>query len=129
MGGFQTISGGALAAILRDKTDAFSLLPLEAPSPAFGNVAGSTDRRVTSTFFVYSEGADYFDTAILATLLDTKTNIPRASLGDEACPVTTMTAIYNSIPKKFRGEIRYIQNSSHGYLPDPEHQEWLVYND
>lgn len=129
MGGFQTISGGALAAILRDKTGAFSLLPLEAPSPAFGNVAGSTDRRVTSTFFVYSEGADYFDTAILATLLDTKTSIPRASLGDEACPVTTMTAIYNSIPKEYRGEIRYIQNSSHGYLPDPEHQEWLVYND
>ena len=129
MGGYQTVCVGALAAILRDKVGGFSLTKLDAPSPAFGNVAGSTDKRVTSTFFVYSEGADYFDTAILATLLDTKTNIPRASLGDEACPVTTMTAIYNSIPKEFRGEIRYIQNSSHGYLPDPEHQEWIVYND
>lgn len=129
MGGFQTICGGALASILRERTGAFTLTSLSAPSPAFGNVAGSTDNRVTSTFFTYKEGADYFDTAILATLLDTQTDIPRASLGDEVCPITTITAIYNSIPKKARREIRYIQNSSHGYLPDEEYQNWIVYND
>ena len=127
MGGFQTIGVGALASILRDLVGGFKLTSLSAPSPAFGNVAGSTDRRVTSTFFVYAEGADYFDTAMMATMLDTPTDIPRASLGDEACPITTITAIYNSIPENVRGEIRYIQNSSHGYLPDEEYQRWIVY--
>ena len=127
MGGFQTIGVGALASILRDLVGGFKLTSLSAPSPAFGNVAGSTDRRVTSTFFVYAEGADYFDTAMMATMLDTPTDIPRASLGDEVCPITTITAIYNSIPENVRGEIRYIQNSSHGYLPDEEYQRWIVY--
>lgn len=128
MGGFQTIGGGALASVLRKKRGGFNLTHLSAPSPAFGNVAGSTDGRVKSTFFTYRDGADYFDTALLATMLDTKTDIPRASLGDEVCPITTITAIYNSIPEKSKGEIRYIQNSSHGYLPDEEYQKWIVYN-
>jgi len=127
MGGFQTVGLGALAPILERKAASFNLTSLSAPSPAFGNVAGSTDRRVTSTFFLYADGADYFDTAMLATMLRSHTDIPRASLGDEVCPITTITAIYNSIPKEVRGEIKYIQNSSHGYLPDEEYQKWIVY--
>lgn len=127
MGGFQTVGVGALASILRNLVGGFKITSLSAPSPAFGNVAGSTDRRVTSTFFLYQNGADYFDTAMLATMLDAPTDIPRASLGDEVCPITTITAIYNSIPENARGEIRYIQNSSHGYLPDEEYQKWITY--
>lgn len=127
MGGFQTVGLGALGSILKRKTGNFNITSLSALSPAFGNVAGSTDRRVASTFFLYKDGADYFDTAILATMLDAPCDIPRASLGDEVCPITTITAIYNSIPESVRGEIRYIQNSSHGYLPDEEYQKWIVY--
>ena len=39
-----------------------------------------------------------------------------------------MTAVYNMIPDFVEKEIRFVQNSSHGYLPDEEYQEWFVYN-
>lgn len=129
MGGFQSICVAALASILRKKTGGFTVTSVVSTSPAFGNVAASADGRVASTFFTYKDGANYFDTAILATCLDAPTSIPRASLGDEVCPATSITAIYNSIPQNVRGEIRYIQNSSHGYLPDDNLQKWIIIND
>ena len=96
----------------------YKSLKLEAGSPAFGDVAGHTAGRVKSTFFTYQEGVDYFDTAILATLIDAPTLIHRASLGDEICTATSMTAMFNMIPEGVSKEIRYVQNSSHGYLPE-----------
>ena len=45
-----------------------------------------------------------------------------------AITATSMTAVYNMIPDFVEKEIRFVQNSSHGYLPDEEYQEWFVYN-
>jgi len=127
MGGFQTIGVGALMSIMKKYMTKSPKLLLQAGSPAFADVAGHTVGRVRSTMFEYRDGADYFDTAILASLIDSPTLIHRASLGDEICTATSMSAIFNMIPKGVEKEIRYVQNSSHGYLPDDEQQMWFVF--
>ncbi|MBE6645609.1 MAG: hypothetical protein E7612_09600 [Ruminococcaceae bacterium] len=127
MGGYQTLCVGALMPIMKKYCPPYRSLRLEAGSPAFGDVAGHTAGRVKSTFFTYSKGVDYFDTAILSSLISDETLIHRASLGDEVCTASSMTAMYNMIPGDVKKEIRYVQNSSHGYLPDEEHQTWYVY--
>ena len=114
--------------ILKKYTFLGDKLTISAGSPAFADVAAGLGSRVRSSMFTYSDGADYFDTAILSTLIASRTNIFRASLGDDICTATSMSAIYNMIPDGVEKEIRYVQNSSHGYLPDEEHQEWFVYN-
>ena len=128
MGGYQSLSVGGLMSILKKYTFVGDKLTINAGSPAFADVAAGLGSRVKSSMFTYSDGADYFDTANLSTLIDSKTSIFRASLGDDICTATSMTAIYNMIPEGVEKEIRYVQNSSHGYLPDDEHQEWFVYN-
>ena len=127
MGGYQTIGVGALMSIMKKYSAPIRSLNLQAGSPAFADVAGHTSGRVQSTIFKYRSGADYFDTAILASLIDSPTLIHRASLGDEICTATSMSAIFNMIPSGVPKEIRYVQNSSHGYLPDEEHQMWYIY--
>lgn len=127
MGGYQTLGVGALMPIMKKYCAPYKSVLLQAGSPAFGDVAGHTAGRVKSTFFTYQEGVDYFDTAIVASLIADPTLIHRASLGDEICTATSMTAMFNMIPSTVSKEIRYVQNSSHGYLPDEEHQMWFVY--
>lgn len=128
MGGYQSLSVGGLMSILEKYTFLGDKLTISAGSPAFADVAAGLGSRVRSSMFTYSDGADYFDTAHLSSLITSRTNIFRASLGDDICTATSMTAIYNMIPDFVEKEIRYVQNSSHGYLPDEEHQEWFVYN-
>lgn len=127
MGGYQTIGIGALTSIMKRYLPYSFSLTLEAGSPAFADVAGHTGGRVQSSMFTYRDGADYFDTAILATLIDSPISIFRASLGDEICTATSMSAIYNMIPENVKKEIRYVQNSSHGYIPEEDMQRWYVY--
>lgn len=76
---------------------------------------------------MYEEGMDYFDPAILAHLIEAPIIITRSGLGDETCPSSSIIAFFNSIREGVPKEIRFLQNSSHGYMPDEKDQSWYNY--
>ena len=129
MGGYQAICLGAIAAIFKKihRVHNFRILSIDAAIPAFCNLSGYTEGRIKTTLTNYAEGCEYFDAAIMAQLVDAPVKIPRVALGDEICPVSGIIAMFNSIPKRVKKEINFLQNSSHGYLPAAEFQDWFRY--
>ncbi|MBE6561084.1 MAG: hypothetical protein E7662_08150 [Ruminococcaceae bacterium] len=127
MGGYQTVCIGALTALLKKKTPPFEVIRLSPSVPAFCNIAGPLDNRVPTYLTTYEEGMDYYDAALLAHLIDAPLCIPRIGLGDETCPPTGILAMYNSIPATVSKSVHFLQNSSHGYIPDTDVQRWYKY--
>ena len=70
---------------------------------------------------------DYFDPAMLAHLIDNPIIVTRSGLGDETCPSSAIISFFNSIRADIPREIRFLQNSSHGYVPDEVNQRWYKY--
>lgn len=127
MGGYQAAFTAALAAILKKHSPAFKITYVGASVPAFCNIAGQLDRRIRTAITVYTDGMDYFDTAMAAHLIDCPIEVQRCAMGDESCPATHITAFFNSIPDTTVKKIKYLQNSSHGYIPDEYVQHWIIY--
>ena len=127
MGGYQTLAVGGLTALLRKVSPSFKVARLTPSIPAFGNRAAELDRRVSTDLTKYEEGCDYFDTVFLTPLIDAPVDLPRVGLGDETCPATGILAAINNIPEGIPREINFLQNSSHGYLPDIDLQTWYKY--
>ena len=127
MGGYQAICESALSTILRRKSKSFTLLSANANVPAYCNLAGRTDKRVPG-FTYYTEGMEYFDAAMLASLLDVPLTVPRVGLGDITCPPNGICAMINNLPKDTPFEVCFLQNSDHGYIPEPEVQKWSKHN-
>lgn len=127
MGGYQAAFTAALAEILKKHSSDFKITYVGASVPAFCNIAGQLDNRIRTGITVYTDGMDYFDTAMAAHLITSPIEVQRAAMGDESCPATHITAFFNSIPKTTTKKIKYLQNSSHGYIPDEYVQHWIIY--
>ena len=127
MGGYQTTCIGGLLELMKVKHPFYEVLDLMPNIPAFCNVAGPLEGRAPTGLHTYEEGVDYFDAAILASLIRADMRIPRVGLGDETCPHTGISAMVNNIPEGVGVTVNYLQNSSHGYVMDPELQKWFVY--
>jgi len=124
MGGYQTVSVGGLCELLGEVQSGFKVKKLMPSIPAFCNIAGPLEGRIRTRLHSYEEGCDYFDAAILASFVRADLHIPRVGLGDETCPHTGIAAMVNNIPDGYRKDVNYLQNSSHGYVMDPELQKW-----
>ena len=127
MGGYQAICTAALLTILRKKSAPFTLLSANANIPAFCNLAGREDNRVPCMTY-YTEGMEYFDAAHLSAFIDVPVTIPRVGLGDKTCSPNGILSMFNNIPKGIHKEISFLQNSDHGYLPEPDLQMWYKYS-
>ena len=127
MGGYQSICESALSTLLVKKSAHFTLKETKANVPAFCNLAGMTDKRVRG-FAFYTEGMDYFDAAHLSSLINVHLTVMRAGLGDITCPPNGISAMVNNLPKDTPYEINFLQNSDHGYIPEPEVQKWHKYS-
>ena len=127
MGGYQAAFTAGLATLLKKHSKDFKITYVGASVPAFCNIAGQLDNRIRTGLTVYNDGMDYFDTAMAAHLIDSPIEVQRAALGDESCPATHITAFFNSIPNTTVKKIKYLQNSSHGYIPDEYIQHWIIY--
>jgi len=127
MGGYQSIAVGALLTLLRKMAKPFEIIKHEANIPAYANISGHTDKRVPTYLTTYEDGVDYYDITSFAPMLEAGVVIPRVGLGDEVCPATGIVAAFNSVPKNLPREINFLQNSSHGYILDPDLQVWERY--
>ena len=127
MGGYQAAFTAGLATLLKKHSKDFKITYVGASVPAFCNIAGQLDNRIRTGLTVYNDGMDYFDTAMAAHLIDSPIEVQRAAMGDESCPATHITAFFNSIPNTTVKKIKYLQNSSHGYIPDEYIQHWIIY--
>ncbi len=126
MGGYQTICTAALLPILQKKSAPFKLTDTWINVPAFCDLAGREDGRVPCMTY-YTEGMEYFDAAHLAALVNVPMLINRVGLGDTICSPNGICAMFNNIPKSVPREINFLQNSSHGILPEKDKQEWIKY--
>ena len=120
LGGYQVIGICALAKFLDQN---INITLGEASVPALCNYAGTTDKRLPNTFGIqWAKYAEYFDAAHLATLVDAPMLITRNGLGDEVCVSSGICMAFNN----FKGtkEMKFLQNSSHGYMPKTESQLW-----
>ncbi len=127
MGGYQAAFTAGLAELLKERSAPFSIIYVGSNVPAFCNLAGRLDGRIKASVAEYCDGMDYFDTAMAAHLVNCPLEVQRAALGDESCPATHITAFFNSLPSHIARKIKYLQNSSHGYIPDEYIQEWYCY--
>ncbi len=127
MGGFQALTLGALSTLLVKKTAPFKIISISANIPAFCNLAGRTDGRVPTSLTSYEEGMEYFDPAHLVRLINVPVTVPRCGLGDETCPANGIIAMFNAVPEGVKKEIRFLQNSNHGYIPEEDVQKWYKY--
>lgn len=127
MGGYQASFTAALATLLLEVSAPFKIIYVGASVPAFCNLAGRLDGRIATRLTMYEDGMDYFDPAMAAHLVNCPFEVQRAALGDESCPATHITAFFNSLPKHIPKKIKYLQNSSHGYIPDEYIQDWHCY--
>ena len=127
MGGYQSICESALSTLLVKKSAPFKLTETKANVPAFCNLAGRTDNRVPG-FTSYTEGMEYFDAAHLSSLLNVPFTVMRVGLGDITCPPNGIAAMLNNLPESTPYEINFLQNSDHGYIPEPEVQKWYKYS-
>ncbi|MBQ8720459.1 MAG: acetylxylan esterase [Clostridia bacterium] len=127
MGGFQALTLGALSTLLLKKSAPFKLISISANIPAFCNLAGRTDGRVPTSLTSYEEGMEYFDPVHLVRLINVPVTVPRCGLGDETCPANGIIAMFNTVPVGVKKEIRFLQNSNHGYIPEEDVQKWYKY--
>ena len=127
MGGYQTAMLSALYPLLRERSAPFLLSGARSNITAFCNLAGRTLGRIPTKLTKYEAGMDYFDPATCAHLIETPFVVTRSGLGDESCPSSSIIAFFNSIREGVPREIRFLQNSSHGYVPDEKDQMWFKY--
>ncbi len=127
MGGYQAICESALSTLLIKKTASFRLLSVSANVPAFCNLAGREDGRVHGMTY-YTEGMEYFDAAHLSSLINVPLSVPRIGLGDVTCPPNGICAMLNNLPSDVPIDVGFLQNSNHGYIPEPEVQMWTKYS-
>ncbi len=127
MGGYQSIAVGALCTLLRKMAKPFEIIKHEANIPAYANISAHTDNRIPTYLTKYEPGVDYYDITSFAPMLEAGVVMPRVGLGDEVCPVTGIVATFNSIHEGLPREINFLQNSSHGYILDPNLQVWERY--
>ena len=124
MGGYQALCVGALSTRLSGLVPAFSVSQIEANIPGFCNMAAAKTGKIASDFFSYEVGADYFDPVHLAPMIRAEVKLMRVGLGDETCIASGIQAVLNSLGKGVKRSANYLQNSSHGYLPEPKNQRW-----
>ena len=127
MGGYQSICTAALLPILLKKSAPFKLLSATANIPAFCNLAGREDGRVSCMTY-YTDGMEYFDAAHLAAFVEVPVIMPRLGLGDRTCSPNGIIAMFNNIPAGIHKEVNMLQNSDHGSIPEPEFQKWYKYS-
>ena len=127
MGGYQAICESGLSTLLVKKTSPFKLLSVTANVPAFCNLAGRADGRVPGMTY-YTEGMEYFDAAHLSSLVNAPLSVPRVGLGDITCPPNGICAMLNNLPSSTTFTVGFLQNSNHGYVPEPEVQKWSKYS-
>ena len=88
------------------------------------DLAGITTNRMASPWHIpYVRGIDYFDPVNHARRVRCPVHIPRAGLGDYTCPPSGITILYNNLPGP--KSIRYVQGSTHGYVPHEPNQDAL----
>ena len=109
----------ALAELMHDCCGKFEITLSEPSVPAMCNTYSGWSL-VTN----YVPEIDYYDPAQLAHLIKCGISIERAALGDESCPIPGIVAFYNNITNAKWREIRILQNSSHGFLPEEENRIW-----
>ena len=86
-----------------------------------------TLKRVQPTWGVgETEAMRYFDPVNMALMVNPKcrVEITRAGLGDYCCPPSGIAVLYHTLkcPKK----INWVQGSTHGYVPEEEHQHFAL---
>lgn len=124
LGGYQVIGMCALTQFLDEK---IKIIRGVATVPALCNYGGTTDNRLHSTFNIkWTKNAEYFDSAHLATLIDCPMLIDRLGLGDSICISSGICMAFNNF--KGKKELRFLQNSSHGYTPKAEKQLWYKFS-
>ena len=127
MGGYQTVFTSALSTLLKKRSAPFTVIYAGASVPAFCNLAGSLDGRIATALTQYCDGMDYYDAALVAQFVEGPLEVQRSALGDESCPTSSILAMFNSLPKTIEKKIKFLQNSSHGYIPDEHLQYWHCY--
>ena len=127
MGGYQAICEAGLSTLLVKKSSKFKLTSVSANIPAFCNLAGRCDNRVPG-MTAYTDGMEYFDAAHLSSLVDVPVTVPRVGLGDTTCPPSGICAMLNNLPDGTSFEVNFLQNSNHGYLPEPDVQSWFKHS-
>ena len=128
MGGYQTVCVGGLLTLLAERSAPFVCARLEPGIPAFGDLGAEVDpMKIHTGRRGYEENSDYFDAAMLATLIRSYLRISRVGLGDETCISSAIHAMFNSIPDSVPKEAKYLQNSNHGYMPEESKQSWFIY--
>ena len=108
-GGLQTIWAAALD---HDVTSAFPEVPWCC------NLAGKSCGRMAPSWGIpYVKELNYYDPIHLAKRIpkSCSVNVVRAGLGDYTCPPSGIAAFYNNLecPK----EIKWVQGSTHGFVP------------
>ena len=124
MGGYQALTVGALAERLVRLVPEFKISAIEANIPGFCNMAAAESRGLVSDFFLYENGADYFDPVHLVHMIRAEVKLMRVGLGDETCIASGIQAMFNSLDATVKKSANYLQNSSHAYLPKPKNQKW-----
>ena len=71
----------------------------------------------------------YFDPVNFAKRVNprSRVEITRAGLGDYVCPPSGIAILYNNL--KCKKSIRWVQGSTHGYVPEEKHQEFKLSSD
>ena len=119
MGGLQTMWAAGLDS---DVTEA-------RPSIPWCCDMGGRDtlKRIVSSWYIHETPAlRYYDPVNLARRVsrNCRVDIIRAGLGDYCCPPSGVAILFNNIPGPKR--IKWVQGSTHGYVPPERHQEFLV---
>lgn len=84
----------------------------------------NTNRRASEWHIPYVRGIDYFDPVNHAKRIQCPVRIQRAGLGDYTCPPSGIAILYNNLKAPKR--IRFVQGSTHGYVPHAPNQEAVL---
>ncbi|MBE6700551.1 MAG: hypothetical protein E7582_01490 [Ruminococcaceae bacterium] len=122
LGGFQSLT---LSSVLNFLDEEIKSAKCEVTVPALCDYAGQKLGRIRNRFGIrWAENCEYFDAAHHSKFIRIPTLIGRCALGDEICVASGICAAYNNM--SCEKEIRFLQNSSHGYLPKNKDDLWTI---
>ncbi len=117
-GGAQSIWGGAL-----DK----DVTCIQCEIPWCCDMGPKDSGRIRQVWGAeWADGLSYYSAVNFAHLIKApkRVEILRAALGDELCPPSSVAAFYNAL--KCPKSIKWVQGSTHGYVPRPPREEFVI---
>ena len=94
------------------------------------DMGGTEFGRNRGSWFVrWTPALGYYDPINVARRIPNtcKTVITRAGLGDYTCPPSGLAILWNNLT--CQKKIRWVQGSTHGYVPTERHQEFIIEED